>query len=406
MKIGIKISFVGISLALLGYAVGELASEDIWLEVGGVFVLAAAIAVLLARQVTAPLNQLQRWFKLISANDLQEPADTKSSQETLNLIATRQDEIGELSRSIQQINEQFFISMQRLQQNVADKERMETELRIGRSIQLDLLALGPANLPKHKALNLFAYLEPAREVGGDFYDCYFLPEKVSNLLRDYSYRFCFCIGDTSGKGVPAALFTTVIKTMIKSQSYVDPSPKKILTRVNQVVSENNPSCMFTTIFMGVLNLLSGELTYTLAGHNPPYLRRADGSLEKLADRHGPPLGVVDNFVYGESTILCTTGDLLISYTDGVTEAMDFEGQLFSDQRLLELLTAAGYDLPQDAIQVITQAVSEFQGQAEQADDITILSFKYLGTPIEASEFSEFSILEAAISDIRENAISS
>lgn len=406
MKIVIKVSFVGISLALLGYAVGKFAAEDIWIEVGGILILAGAIAVILARHLTVPLNQLLNWFKLTSENNLQELANTKLSPEILDLVATRQDEIGELSRGIQHISDQFSASMQRLQQNAADKERMETELRIGRSIQMDLLALGPANFPKHKDLKLFAYLEPAREVGGDFYDCYFLPEQLSNLLRDYSYRFCFCIGDTSGKGVPAALFTTVIKTMIKSQSYVDPSPKRILTRVNQVVSENNPSCMFTTIFMGVLNLLNGELTYTLAGHNPPYLRHTDGSLEKLADHHGPPLGVVENFVYEESTITCKTGDLLISYTDGVTEAMDVDGQLFSDQRLLKLLASASYDSPQDAIQVITQAISEFQGPAEQADDITLLSFQYLGNPIEAGEFSEFSILEAALSDIRENAISS
>jgi sigma-B regulation protein RsbU (phosphoserine phosphatase) len=406
MKIGIKVAFFAVLLASLGFVAGRSASQTIAIEVGIVYSLAIAIAALFSRHLTYPLSQFQNWFSLISVNSLQESAEAKLPQEIINTVATRQDEIGDLGRSIQSVGLQFSTSLQRLQQNAAEKERMETELRIGRSIQMDLLALGPATFPKHKDLKLFAYLEPAREVGGDFYDCYFLPEQLSNLLRDYSYRFCFCIGDTSGKGVPAALFTTVIKTMIKSQSYVDPSPKKILTRVNQVVTENNPSCMFTTIFMGVLNLLSGELTYTLAGHNPPYLRRANGSLEKLSDRHGPPLGVVENFAYEESTILCETGDLLISYTDGVTEAMDMDGQLFSDQRLLELLTQEGYDSPQDAIQVITQAISEFQGQAEQSDDITILSFKYLGTPIEAGEFSEFSILEAALSDIRENAISS
>lgn len=412
MKIGVKITFLVLALTLLSFIAGQLSASLAPLQMVIVLITVMAffggLTGVLSRYLTQPIQHLLTWLNVSTQEVLDDFANQGRASKnaiapiSLEIIAQRQDEIGELGRSLQALNTQYLSSIDRLQTTAAEKERMETELRIGRSIQMDLLALGSATFPTHKDLALFADLQPAREVGGDFYDCFFIPEQLSHLLREYSYRLCFCIGDTSGKGVPAALFTTVIKTMIKAQSYVDPSPAKVLTRVNQIVSENNPSCMFTTLFMGVLNLLSGELTYTLAGHNPPYFRHANGELEALSERHGPPIGVVSDWEYAETTILCQTGDMVITYTDGITEAMDIDGKMFSDQRLLELLATGQYDSPRAVVELIDQAVKQFQGKAEQSDDITLLSFQYLGQPVEAGEFSEFAILEAALSNIRQN----
>jgi sigma-B regulation protein RsbU (phosphoserine phosphatase) len=236
-------------------------------------------------------------------------------------------------------------------------------------------------------------------VGGDFYDCYFLREQLSYLLGEH--RFCFCIGDTSGKGVPAALFTAVMKTLIKSQSYIDLSPANVLTHVNQIVSDNNPSCMFTTIFFGVFNLLNGEMVYANAGHNPPYLRRQDGSLEALNQRHGPPIGIVEDITYKENKVMLNTGDLVVIYTDGVTEAMDPQQNLFSDQRFVELLRSQSYTSPAEVIALTTEQVNQFRADGEQSDDITMLAFQYLGVPYVEGELLNFAVDKDALSKFKE-----
>jgi sigma-B regulation protein RsbU (phosphoserine phosphatase) len=201
--------------------------------------------------------------------------------------------------------------------------------------------------------------------------------------------------------VPAALFTAVMKTLIKSQSYIDLSPANVLTHVNQIVSENNPSCMFTTIFFGVLNLLNGEMVYANAGHNPPYLRRSDGGLELLNQRHGPPIGIVDGVVYKEDKVLLNTGDLVVIYTDGVTEAMDPQHNLFSDQRFLELLRSQTDNSPAAIITQTTDQVHQFQAEAEQADDITMLAFQYLGIPNLEGDPLNFAVDRDALSKFKD-----
>ncbi len=147
------------------------------------------------------------------------------------------------------------------------KERMESELNVGHEIQMSFVP-DFSSLPDRAEFSICATLEPAREVGGDFYDSYFLDEE----------RFCFCIADVSGKGVPAALFMAMAKTLIKSRAGDDRSTASILTHVNDELSVDNPNCMFVTVFAGILNIRSGELLYTNAGHNPPYIRKQDGTL--------------------------------------------------------------------------------------------------------------------------------
>jgi sigma-B regulation protein RsbU (phosphoserine phosphatase) len=250
------------------------------------------------------------------------------------------------------------------------RDRMEDELNIGREIQMSMIPLVFPPFPDHDEFSVFAALEPAREIGGDFYDYYFIDEE----------RFCFCIGDVSGKGVPAALFMAVAKTLIKSRAADDRSTASILTHVNDELSVNNTSCMFVTIFSGILNIRTGELLYTNAGHNPPYLKRKDGTLQILDQRHGPIIGAVEGMVYAEGRDTMEPGDLLLLYTDGVTEAMDVDDRLFSENRLQRLLTAMDTDDVNKVVVDTVVAVMAFEGKAEQADDITVLALAFHGAP--------------------------
>jgi Amt family ammonium transporter len=248
------------------------------------------------------------------------------------------------------------------------KERMEEELNVGHEIQMSMIPLKFPPFPDHNEFSIYAALKPAREVGGDFYDYYFLDDE----------RFCFCIGDVSGKGVPAALFMAMTRTLIKSRATDDRSTASILTHVNDELSQNNKSCMFVTIFAGILNVKTGQLLYTNAGHNPPYIRRKDGTLQRLDERHGPAIAAMEGMVYKEERDLLEPGDLLFLYTDGVTEAMDTENHLFSEDRLKDLLASLDTDDADTAVDHTVTAVRAFEGEAQQADDITVLGLRYQG----------------------------
>ena len=248
------------------------------------------------------------------------------------------------------------------------KDRMQQELDVGRDIQLSMVPLDFATSPEHADVSLFARLQPAREVGGDFYDFQFVGDT----------RLFLCIGDVSDKGVPAALFMAVTKTLIRSRSTDDLSPGSILTRVNDELSRDNAQCMFVTLFAAILELQTGELVYSNAGHNPPYVLRQGGAVESLGDRHGPLAGARRGIAYGESRGTLRPGDTLLAYTDGVTEAINARGELFSPPRLAALLETAPSPSPRKLVDGIVEAVNAFAEAAEQADDITLLAVQRRG----------------------------
>ncbi len=273
------------------------------------------------------------------------------------------------------------------------KDRMEQELNVGREIQMSMVPLKFPAFPEHDEFSVYAKLKPAREVGGDFYDFYFVDEK----------RFFFCVGDVSDKGVPAALFMAVTKTLIKSRTTDDRSTASILTHVNNKLSEENSSCMFVTLLAGILDITSGELVYTNAGHNPPYLRRTDGSVERLDQRHGPLAGEMPGIVYGESRALLAPGDLLLLYTDGVTEAMNDKDELFTEERLVKVIGADGPTSTNALVDRTVSAVETFERGTEQTDDITVLALQFLATSSDEAgltdkftvrnHFSELSVVD-------------
>jgi sigma-B regulation protein RsbU (phosphoserine phosphatase) len=269
------------------------------------------------------------------------------------------------------------------------KDRMEAELKVGHDLQLSMVPREFPAFPARDGVSVYATLQPARELGGDFYDYYFV---------DDAHLF-FCVGDVSDKGVPAALFMAVAKTLIKTRSAEEESTAKIADYLNAELSRDNEKCMFVTLFLGRLDVTTGELVYTNAGHDPPFVHQADGSLQLLTERHGPLVGVAPNIVYRESRWHLGPGDLLVVYTDGVTEAQDGRGQFFSEERLAELMRADDASSTSAVVDRILAAVESFEKGAERADDITVLALQVLGAADREAVIAETVVLRNQLSDL-------
>lgn len=250
----------------------------------------------------------------------------------------------------------------------AAKTRMQEELNVGRDIQRSMLPRVFPAFPDRKELELYAVLEPALEIGGDLYD-FFLVDQ---------HRLCFVIGDVSGNGVPAALFMAMTKIMVKTRAASDPSPASIVTHVNDALSAENDSCMFVTLYLGILNLRDGTLVTTNAGHNPPLLKRRNGVFEWLTAQDGPLVGPMAGIAFKESTLQLEPGDELFLYTDGVTEADNRRRELFGKDRLKIVLGKSQALSVVDRLGEVMLAVKAFAGDAPQADDITMLGLRYHG----------------------------
>ncbi len=242
---------------------------------------------------------------------------------------------------------------------------LQNELSIASNIQQSIL---PREFPESPEYAVFGSMEPARNVGGDFFD----------VIRLDGGKLGLAIADVSDKGVPAALFMMSSRTLLKGTaiSYLDPG--RVLTEVNGLLHENNDEAMFITVLYAVLDPKSGKLTYANGGHNPPIILKADGSTELLPLTGGIALGVVDEFKFECEIVTLAPGDSVVLYTDGVTEAIDSNDEEFGLERLQELCTGQVGKNPHEANVAILQGVKEFVGDTPQFDDITCLTFSYKG----------------------------
>lgn len=248
----------------------------------------------------------------------------------------------------------------------ASRRRMEQELQIGREIQMSLL---PPPLTEEPEYSVFALCQPAFEVGGDFYDHYFVKKN----------QLCFCIGDVSGKGVPAALFMSVAKTMIRNYAYGGKiGTAGVVREANQRISAHNPANMFCSLFLAILDIKSGSLVYTNAGHNPPFMMSSDGSLKAMKGKHGPVIGAYGELEYRQETMQMRPGDTIIVYTDGVTEAVGQNDDFYTVDRLRDILMAYNPASPSTIVTAVAEDVKKFKGTAQQADDITMICLQYKG----------------------------
>lgn len=242
-------------------------------------------------------------------------------------------------------------------------QKMEDELSLGRQIQMSMV---PAHFPINDRFSIHAVLKPARQLGGDFYDFFFLDKD----------RICMVVGDVSGKGVPSALFMAVAKTLIRSASVKYKNTDKILSELNTNIVLNNPHCMFATIFISIVNLQTGKCEYSSAGHHSSYIKKHKGELIILDAWHGPAPGTIENSKYKKDEIHLDPGDVLIAYTDGITESVDKNNQLYGEERLEDLLKKTKLHSEKEILSLILENVESFSKSVNQSDDITLLGMKY------------------------------
>lgn len=278
------------------------------------------------------------------------------------------DEVGALAESFKTMKSSLKQYISELKETTAAKERIESELKIAHEIQMGILPKNFPPFPDRTEFDILATITPAKEVGGDLYDFFFMDDD----------HLCFAIGDVSGKGVPAALFMAVTKTMVKTKATKGLSPENVLNRVNQDLSLDNESMMFVTLFFGILDTATGELEYCNAGHNPPMLLSAAGDVATLQATGGVALGVAEDWNYRSRRITLREGDTLFLYTDGVTEAMDKGEELFSENRLKEELVRVNGKTLKEIVSGIMGKVSSFSEGVPQADDITLMAIRYNG----------------------------
>ena len=243
---------------------------------------------------------------------------------------------------------------------------IQNELDIAAGIQQSILPNEFPAFPEVKELDLFAAMIPAREVGGDFYDFFMIDDDRVGLV----------IGDVSGKGVPAALFMAVTRTLVKSIALTGKTPGECMEQVNRLLVAENRSFMFVTVFYAILNFRSGELVFSNAGHNPPYHLNAQGTVEPFGTQGGVALGIADELDYPTDTLQLQPGDKLFFYTDGISEAYDIDDEIFTDERLWQCLQQEAAAAPETLIQRVIAAVRDYSGTAPQSDDLTMLAVSY------------------------------
>ena len=277
-----------------------------------------------------------------------------------------QDEIRRLRDSFDHMQTSLARYVEELKETTARNASIESELGVARNIQMSMLPTTWPPFPDRDDLDIFGSVAPAKAVGGDLFDFRIRDEKLF-----------FCIGDVSGKGIPAAMVMTVISSMFRTLSDSEDNPCRILTTINSSISARNENMMFVTLFVGTLDLSTGVLQYTNAGHNAPFVI-TDGETRMMSVDANVPVGVMADWSYSLQEMELSPGTILFLYTDGLTEATRSDGKLFQEERVLEHLSSLGQNISTtDLIAGMTKAVERFIGDAEQSDDLTMLAIRML-----------------------------
>jgi serine phosphatase RsbU (regulator of sigma subunit) len=323
--------FIGLLLAILVVVVGLV----FWLSI----------------MITNPIKVLTRSSEIIGGGDLDYKVDIETG-----------DELEDLANSFNKMALDLKRYIEELRITTAEKERIARELEIARDIQQSFL---PEHPPKVKGVEVAALNLPAREVGGDFYD--FIPIG--------SNKWGLVIADVSGKGIPAALFMALSTTLVRASATGGMSPSKAIQRANDLIAEHDKSSMFVTLFYGVLDAERNTFTYVSAGHNPPFVLAGSGSDTIMLQAKGIALGIVPDIGLEEKEITLSSGDVVVLYTDGVTEAINDKEEQFGQSRLLAIAEQFRSLSASDIIQRIKQEVFEFSSGQPQFDDFTLMVIK-------------------------------
>ena len=316
-----------------------------------------------------PLKKVQESIHLYKQT--KDGAATRSSLSKIHKI----NEIGQLSEDVAELSTEIDDYVGRIETITKEKERIGTELSMARRIQGSMLPSVFPPFPERVEFELYASIDPAREVGGDFYDFYLVDDD----------HLCLTIADVSGKGVPAALFMMISKILLQSYAKIGISPAEILQRTNETICSNNEEEMFVTVWLGILEISTGRLVTANAGHEYPALRKAGGDYELVNDKHGLVIGAMTGCRYKETELTLEPGDSIFVYTDGVPEATDSNNAMFGTDAMLNTLNRTPEATPEQMLIGMREAVDAFVKEAEQFDDLTMLCLKYKGPGTERKE---------------------
>ena len=361
---------------MAGYVMADISMNDVMntrqtflITLVGLLAAVAAVFLvtflfILRRMVLHPIDLLtQATGDFIQSNEEELAAGTA----TVNVPPIRTgDEVELLADSFRKMEEDMISYIREFMKATAEKERIGAELNVATQIQADMLPRIFPAFPERQEFEVYATMNPAKEVGGDFYDFFLVDDD----------HLAVVIADVSGKGVPAALFMVIAKTLIKNHAQNRETPGEVFTQTNAQLCEGNDAGLFVTAWMGMLEISTGKFVYVNAGHNPPLLKRAGGQYEWLKSRPGFVLAGMEGIRYRENTLELMPGDTLYLYTDGVTEATSSAQELYGEERLQAALNEAS-ELPvSQLLPRIKNCIDTFVGDAEQFDDITMLGLQY------------------------------
>ena len=351
--IGVEIPMTTIQEALQQYIVNAVLVTVIL-----IVVFLAAYVLFVYKSVINPIDRIASAVGGFLENNNQ-------VSEELNEIKTK-DEIQNLAENVLQMEKDLNAYIENLTHVTAEKERIGTELNVATNIQASMLPCIFPAFPDHDEFDIYATMNPAKEVGGDFYDFFMVDETHVAIV----------MADVSGKGVPAALFMVIAKTLIKDHTLPNEDLGAVFTKVNEILCESNSGGMFVTAFEGVLDLVTGEFLFVNAGHEMPFICRGGGTYEPYKIRAAFVLAGMEGMRYKAGSFTLEPGDKLFQYTDGVTEATNSSNELYGMDRLGNVLAANSDKSPMELLPKVKEDIDRFVAEAPQFDDITMLCLEY------------------------------
>ncbi|MBR2701385.1 MAG: SpoIIE family protein phosphatase [Erysipelotrichaceae bacterium] len=318
---------------------------------------ALANSMVLSKKIVKPIKALTEEVQAIEGDNL----DFKWDMNT-------DDETQVLADSFRSLTERMKMYINDIQLYTAKNERMSAELSLAERIQASMLPHENPPFPDKKEFEIFGVMDPAREVGGDFYDYFFIDDD----------HLCLTIADVSGKGIPGALFMMISVIILRNTAMMIKKCDRVLAQLNEALCSHNEAEMFLTVWIGILEISTGKLTACNAGHEYPMIKHPDGNYEMLKDKHGLVLGAMQHMKYTEYEIYLEPGSKVFVYTDGLPEATNKDEKMFGTDRVVETLNVDPNVSPEQTLQNMRKAVDEFVQDAEQFDDLTMLCIEYRG----------------------------
>ena len=329
-------------------------------------VILALVMLFVNRTMTRPVMKMAKAASSFIASR-QEGRDMGASPITTLSVETG-DELEVLCRALKGMEKDLATHIENLKKVTAEKERIGAELNVATQIQADMLPRIFPPFPDRNEFDIFASMTPAKEVGGDFYDFFLIDDNHLGMV----------MADVSGKGVPAALFMVIAKTLIKNRAQMGGGPSEILQYVNEQLCQGNEAELFVTVWFAILDITTGKGMAANAGHEHPVIRRANGEYELVQYRHSPAIAVMEDIRFKEHEFEMHPGDSLFVYTDGVTEATNAKNELYGTERMLKALNSEMDADPKKLLQNVQDGINAFVGNAPQFDDITMMCLAYNG----------------------------